>query len=290
MGHGTMAALIPCRAITRRNPFLGNQVKSSKWLWAVVIAAMISLSGCGMYPTHPGVWPGGPWGDALKYVSHFIDILAGVVGGNYGIALLLATVLVRLLLLPLMIKQIRYSKVMQQMQPEINSIRSKYKGDSRKIQEETMKLWQQAGVNPMAGCFPMLLQLPILYALYGAIYGNIRLNNSAFLWAPHLGQHDPTYILPILAAITTYFSSRVMMTTSDPQQRIMLFIMPVMVLLIGTKFPAGLALYWVFTNVFTTVQTYFIRVRPLRLAAEEANSPDESDGGGKKASKRGSSK
>lgn len=219
-----------------------------------------------MYPSRPGAWPGGIWGDALKFVSATIDFFAKYVGYNYGIALLIVTVLVRLIILPLMVKQIRYSKMMQELQPEIKRLRDKHKGDSKKIQEETMKLWQQNGVNPMAGCFPMIVQLPVLYALFGAIEGNIKLNNSTFLYIFHLGHPDHTYILPIIAAITTYFSSRVMMAGNDSQQKMMLFIMPVFIFLIGSRFAAGLALYWIYSNIFTTVQTYFIKVRPARTA------------------------
>ncbi len=227
------------------------------------------LSGCGMYPTHPGKWPQGPWGDVLRFVSGVIDFVANHLWGNYGIALLVVTVMVRLLVLPLMVKQIRYSKMMQQMQPQLAEIRAKYKGDPQKMQEETMKLWQEAGVNPMAGCLPMLIQLPVLYALFGAIEGNTRLNSSTFLWIFHLGQPDHYYIMPLLAAVTTYISSRVMMTTSDPQSRMMLFIMPVFVFLFGSRFPSGLALYWIYSNLFTAVQTYFIRVRPEAKAARD---------------------
>lgn len=254
------------RRKSRRNSRLKQSPKSNaKWLWAVAGMAMLSLTGCSMYPSKPGQWPGGTWGDALKFVSGTIDFFAKYVGYNYGIALLIVTILVRLLVLPLMVKQIRYSKVMQTMQPEIKKLRDRHKGDPKKIQEETMKLWQQHGVNPMAGCFPMLVQLPVLYALFGAIEGNIQLNHSTFLYIFHLGQPDHLYILPAVAAVTTYFSSRVMMTGTDSQQKMMLYIMPVFIFLIGSHFAAGLALYWIYSNIFTAVQTYFIKVRPARV-------------------------
>ncbi|WP_051322312.1 YidC/Oxa1 family membrane protein insertase [Alicyclobacillus contaminans] len=200
----------------------------------------------------------------LHFVSDIIDFFARHLWGNYGIALLIVTVIVRLLVLPLMVKQIRVSKMMQQMQPELQKIRAKYKGDTQKIQQETMKLYQEAGINPMAGCLPMLIQLPILYALFGAIEGNVGLYHYTFLSIFYLGKPDHYYILPLLAAVTTYLSSRVTMSGSDPQQRMMLLIMPVFIFLLGSRFPAGLALYWIYSNIFTTVQTYFIRVRPMQ--------------------------
>lgn len=244
-----------------RREFRANR----KWLFGLSGVLVVMLTGCGMYPKHPGVWPGGIWGSILQAVSKVIDFFANLIGVpmlKYGLALLIVTVLVRIIILPFFVKQIRHTKVMQEMQPEIQKIRAKYKGDNQKIQEETMKLWQQVGVNPMAGCFPMVIQLPILYALFGAIEGNVGLNKSTFLWIFNLGQHDHTFILPILAAITTYFSSRVMMTGNDGQQKMMLFIMPVFILLISSRFPSGLALYWVYSNIFTAIQGYFVKVRP----------------------------
>ncbi|MCL6593538.1 MAG: YidC/Oxa1 family membrane protein insertase [Alicyclobacillus sp.] len=220
-----------------------------------------------MYPAHPGDWPGGLWGEALRAVSSVIDFFARLLGGNYGISLLIVTVLVRLLILPLMVRQIRYSKMMQQLQPEVQKLRERYKHDPQKLQEETMKLWREHGVNPMAGCFPLLIQLPILYALFGAIEGNPGLNSSTFLHIFHLSQPDKYYILPLLAAVTTYLSSRVMMTGNDPQQRMMLYIMPVFIFFLGSRFASGLALYWIYSNLFTAIQAYFVHVRPAKAAS-----------------------
>lgn len=249
------------------------QRRNRKWWWVAGLAAVMSLSGCSMYPTKPGHWPGGLWGNILQHVSSVIDFTASHLGGSYGLALLVVTVAVRLIVLPLMIKQIRYQKVMQSLQPEIQKIRSKYQGDNQKIQQETMKLWQQYGVNPMSGCFPMVIQLPILYALFGAIEGNVKLSESHFLGIFNLGHPDHYYILPLLAAITTFFSSKLMMAGTDGgQQKMMLFIMPVFIFIIGSRFPSGLALYWVYTNLFQAVQTYFVKVKPAATAAVKADS------------------
>jgi len=262
-----------------------NETKrmSSKWVWTLAATSMLMLSGCGMYPAHPGMWPGGIWGEVLQFVSHILDIFAGAVGHSYGIALLFLTVLVRLLITPFYVKQIRYSKVMQSMQPEIAKIRAQNKGDNQKIQAETMKLWKREGVNPMAGCLPTLLQLPVLYSLFGAIEGNVGLSHSIFLGIFNLGKPDHYYILPILAAITTYFSSKLTMMGVDKQQKTMLLIMPVFIFIIALRFPSGLALYWVYGNAFTTIQTYFVRVRPAKSDALKIDVAQ-------KPSKRGSSK
>ncbi|MCL6627184.1 MAG: YidC/Oxa1 family membrane protein insertase [Alicyclobacillus shizuokensis] len=233
-----------------------------KWLWLTSGLLVLLVSGCGMYPSAPGKWPQGAWGDILQFVSHLLDVFAQFFGGDYGLALLVLTVLVRLLIMPFFLKQLRYSKAMQQMQPEMAKIRDKYRNDPQKMQQEMQKLWQQAGVNPMAGCLPMVLQLPVLYALFGAIEGNVNMSHSTFLGIFQLGQPDHYFILPFVAAVTTFLSSRVMMIGQDTQQKWMLFVMPVFIFLMATRFASGLALYWVYTNLFTAVQAYFVRVRP----------------------------
>jgi len=243
-----------------------------------------------MYPSKPGAWPGGFWGTILKTVSSVIDFFAHLVGNDYGISLLIVTILVRLLIMPFMVKQLRYTRAIQDLQPEMNKIKAQYKGDSKRIQEETMKLYQRTGVNPMSGCFPTLIQLPVLYALFGAIEGNVHLNDSTFLYIFHLGSPDHTYILPLLSAATTYLSSRMTMPGNDTQQKIMLIMMPVFIFFISTRFPAGLALYWTYGNIFVAVQTYFFRVRPSRLATAGAMVDKGSSGNEKSGSKKGSSK
>lgn len=286
MAHGMPAGLImfqvpnedvettlsECNAMVGGSLVLNERTKGRpKWLWVVSAVALMSLTGCGMYPAKPGEWPHNIWGTILQAVSAVIDFFAKHTGGSYGLSLLIVTILVRLILLPLFVKQIRNTKMMQEMQPKMTKIRSQHKGDSRKIQEETMKMYQEAGINPMAGCLPTVLQLPVLYALYGAIDGNVDLHKSVFLGIFHLGQHDPYFILPAIAAVSTYFSTRMMMTGQDQQQKIMLYFTPVMIFIIGARLPAGLALYWIYTNVFTAIQTYFIRVRPQQKMAVMSN-------------------
>jgi YidC/Oxa1 family membrane protein insertase len=241
---------------------LGEQKKrSSRWLWALSAVALLSVTGCGLYPSKPGVWPVGPWGDILKFVSSILDFFARYTG-SYGIALLIVTFLVRLIIFPLMIRQLRSMRRMQELQPQLQKIRSENKGDNKKIQEETMKLYQSSGINPMGGCFPLLLQLPIIYALYGAIYGDKGLHESTFLGIFHLGQPDHTYILPILAGLTQLLSTWLTMRNQPQQQKAMLFISPIMVLIIAVRFPSGLALYWIYTNVFTALQTWAMKFIP----------------------------
>ncbi|OYD08190.1 hypothetical protein CHM34_07270 [Paludifilum halophilum] len=177
--------------------------------------------------------------------------------GSYGLAILVVTIMVRLLVLPLTLKQMKSSRAMQKLQPEMNKLREKYKNNQQKLQEETMKLFQKHNVNPLAGCLPILIQLPILIGFYQAIMKNQHIAQSDFLWL-QLGHADPYYILPIVAAGTTYLQSVVMGMSENPQARAFMFIMPIMIFVLAFSFPAALALYWVYSNLFTMVQYYFL--------------------------------
>ncbi|MDP9727902.1 YidC/Oxa1 family membrane protein insertase [Alicyclobacillus tolerans] len=239
--------------------------RKSRWLWALSAVALLSVTGCGLYPAKPGDWPHNAWGDILKFVSSVLDFFAKHAGG-YGISLLIVTFIVRLIIFPLMINQLRSMRKMQELQPQMQKIRSQFKGDNKRIQEETMKLYQTAGVNPLGGCFPLLLQLPIIYALYGAIYGSRQLHEAVFLGV-HLGQPDPNYIFPILAALTQLLSTWLTMRGQPTQQKAMLFVTPIMVLFIGLRLPSGLALYWIYTNIFTSIQTWLMKYIPEKNSA-----------------------
>lgn len=126
-----------------------------------------------------------------------MDWFADLLWGEYGLAILAVTIIIRLIILPLTLKQYKSSKRMQEIQPELKKIKEKYKDDAKKRQEETMKLFQKEGVNPLAGCLPLVVQMPILIALYNAIMRNQHIGEHSFLWM-RLGTKDPYYILPAL--------------------------------------------------------------------------------------------
>src|SRR5690606_20493108 len=143
-------------------------------------------------------------------------------------SILIVTIIIRFLILPLTIKQYRSSKRMQEIQPDIKKLQEKYKDDPRKQQEETMKLFQQHGVNPLAGCMPLFVQMPILIALYHAIMRNGEISSHSFLWL-QLGEKDPFFILPILAAATTYLQQKMMANNMPNQMRAIMVIFPVLI-------------------------------------------------------------
>ena len=239
-----------------------------------VLFFILILAGCGTdYLTNPppiNPETGGFWDRYFVFpLSWLLDQSSLFLGGNYGLGILATTIIIRLAVLPLMVKQLKSSKAMQAIQPELQKVKEKYKDNQQKIQEETMKLFQKNNVNPLAGCLPLLVQMPILIAFYQAIMRNESVRTHDFLWMA-LGQPDPLYILPILAAITTFLQTKLMGTgmPQNPQMQMMLYIMPAMILFIAVTLPSALSLYWVFGNIFTIIQTFFIKGNPIVPAQE----------------------
>ncbi|MGD8190565.1 membrane protein insertase YidC [Brevibacillus ginsengisoli] len=227
---------------------------------------MLLLTGCGtssqtIHPIDPN-WQNvtGIWDKYFVWpLSWLIREAAHILGGNYGLGILVATIIIRLIVLPLMVKQIKSSKKMQELQPELQKVREKHKDDPQKAQQETMLLFQKNNVNPLAGCFPLIVQMPILIAFYNAISRTEIIRTNSFLWM-QLGHPDPYYILPIIAAVTTFLQQKMMGSAmqSNPQMQVMLYMMPIMIFAIGISLPSALSLYWVYGNLFTIVQTYFL--------------------------------
>lgn len=219
-----------------------------------------------------------------------LDTFADWLWGQYGLSILVVTIIIRIIVLPLNLKQYRSSKAMQALQPELKKIQEKYKDDRQKQQEETMKLFQTHGVNPLSGCLPLLVQMPILIALYYAIMLNQDIRTHTFLWL-ELGAKDPYYILPALAALTTWIQQKVMMRYSpamNPQMQSIMIIFPILIFVMSMSFPSALPLYWLYSNLFTIVQTYFIYGK-----GSDAGAPAAETAGGKgsaKSSKKGSQK
>lgn len=192
---------------------------------------------------------------------------------SYGIAILLLTVAVRLVLTPASISQLRSMRRMQLLSPEMKRLKERYKKEPQKLNQATMELFREAKVNPLAGCLPSLLQLPFLWGLYTALR-TFNYHHSGFLWLPSLGHPDPLYILPVLLGLTTFLSMRVAnptatMTTQDRTQQLMMYVlMPIFLAYIVLRLPSGVALYWVMSNLFTVVQQWLVVGRtqvPVRL-------------------------
>jgi YidC/Oxa1 family membrane protein insertase len=184
---------------------------------------------------------------------------------NYGVAIILLTITVRILLLPLTVKQTRSLQAMQKIQPKLKKLQEKYKDDKEKLQKEMMKFYSENKVNPLSGCLPLLLQLPIFFALFRMLLGNKALQKASFLLIPSLSksagdfgltasQALPYNLLIILMVATTYYSQK--MITTDPQQARMMVPMTLLMAFIAWRLPAGILVYWITTNIWTIVQQY----------------------------------
>jgi YidC/Oxa1 family membrane protein insertase len=188
--------------------------------------------------------------------------------GNYGVAIILLTVVSKVLFYPLTVKSMRSMKAMQALQPQINALRNKHKSDPQRLQKETMELYRQHKVNPMGGCLPMLAQVPIFYALYLALSVSVELQNASFfcfgrlfgvdLWICDLASHDPTYVLPILMGVTMFIQQKMTPVAGDPRQAKMMLVMPFVFTFMFLNLPSGLVLYWTISNVLQIAQQWYM--------------------------------
>lgn len=214
-----------------------------------------------------------------SFVNGFILLLqylyqASVALGvpSYGLAIIMFTILLKIVLFPLTVTQMRSMRAMQELQPKIKAIQERYKDKPEKSQEAVMKLYKEAGANPFAGCLPLLVQMPILFALFSALrtFFNPALNNkfidvahAGFLWIPNLGVKDPYYILPILTVFATFGQQYVISLSTtgkiDPNQKTMLYTMPLFIGYLASMYPAGLALYWVVFSVAGIIEQLIIK-------------------------------
>src|SRR5699024_4665672 len=242
-----------------------------KWLTVILlIGAVALLSGCTEIREPINAESTGFWNQYFVYpLSWVIMYFADLFNSSYGWAIIVVTVIIRLLLLPLNIKQLKSTQAMQEIQPELKELQAKYSSKDQKtqqqLQQETMALFQKHGVNPLAGCFPILIQMPILIAMYHAIMRTEAIKQSGdFLW---FSLNSPDYILPIIAGAATFLQQKLMMAgnsaaAQNPQIVSMLYMMPIMITVFAFFFPAALALYWVVGNIFMVAQTLLIR-RPM---------------------------
>ena len=180
---------------------------------------------------------------------------------NYGFAIIVLTIIIKLVLYPLQHKWIVSMKKMQKLQPKMEAIKARYKKaktdpeQRQKMNTETMKLYQQEGINPAGGCLPFVLQVPILWGFYGLLTHAIELRGAPFmLWIHDLSMKDPYYITPALMTITMFVQQAITPSTADPAQKRMFMIMPLIMGWIFKEFPTGVVLYWLMQNVLTILQ------------------------------------
>ena len=177
--------------------------------------------------------------------------------GNFGVSIIIVTILIKIALLPLTLKQDKSMKEMKKLQPEIDKIKEKYANDKQMLNIKTMELYKEHKVNPLGGCLPLLLQLPILFALFGVLRNGIIPKDSSFLWLK-LSDKDPFYILPVLNGAVSFLQQKLMGTSDNPQMKNMMFVFPILMIYISYRMPSGLQLYWLTSSILAVVQQYFI--------------------------------
>ncbi len=200
----------------------------------------------------------------LFYILNFIYQFSY----NYGIAIILLTVLVKTLFFPLTRKSAVSMKAMATLQPKVTAIREKWAKDKEKMNRELMELYKTEKINPMGGCLPVLLQIPVFIALFNVLYVTIELRNAPFfLWIQDLSDKDPYYVLPIIMGVSMLLQQLTQPNTMDPvQAKIMLFL-PVVYTFFSLSFPSGLILYWIVNNFLTVGQQYLINREPAPASA-----------------------
>jgi len=176
---------------------------------------------------------------------------------NYGWAIIILTFGIKLLFVPLQYKSYKSMQGMKDIQPKVAKLQEKYKDDKQKLNEDLMKLYREHKVNPVGGCLPMFLQMPVFIALFNILYMTIDLRQAPFmLWISDLSIQDPFYVLPVLMGASMFVQQKIMPTTADPNMAKMMLILPIGLTFLFVTFPAGLVLYWVTNNVLTIAQQF----------------------------------
>ncbi|MBO0467818.1 membrane protein insertase YidC [Enterococcus plantarum] len=241
-------------------------------LMAGLITLVFVLSACGTAPINEsstGIWDR----YIVYYFAEAIKFLS--ISANTGIGIILFTLVIRIILLPLMHFQTKSMRKTQELQPKLKALQKQYSSKDpetqRLFREEQQKLYAENNVNPYAGCLPLLIQMPIMMALYQSISRVPELKQGSFMWL-NLGKPDPYLILPILAAVFTFASTYLTSMSqieSNASLKIMNFVMPVMIFVMGMSLASGLSLYWVVSNAFQVGQTLLIN-NPFKIRKERA--------------------
>ncbi len=196
----------------------------------------------------------GALGWALEYIY--------AQGAPWWLSIAILTIIVRTVLFPLTIRQVKSMRAMQDLKPDMDRIRAQYKDNRQRQQEEIMKLYQERQVNPFGSCFPLLIQMPIFIGMFYVIqsFGDTHpsFTSGGILWFRDLSAYDPFYILPVLSAVTMLAASEITSKHIDPQQRWIMRILPVVFTIFLLTFPAGLFMYWITSNLVTLGQNYVI--------------------------------
>lgn len=242
------------------------------------------------YDVNPYGWPGfrtviRPVATAARWLLVYMHETFGLA---YGLVLVLFGIMVRVVLWPLNQKAMRSQMSMQAIQPLVQDIQKRYKEEPQKLQQETFKLYKEHGVNPLGGCWPMLLPMPVLLALFFVFQNTIELRGAPFLWLTDLSRQDPLYVIPVLMGVSMFAVSKIgqMGMPPNPQMKMMLYVMPVMMTVLFAGFASGLNLYYTVQNIASLPQQWMIAQERKKLVPPTPPAPVAQKGSQKGKSKR----
>ncbi len=206
------------------------------------------------------------FGDWLKWLAMpmliVLKFLHDSVVHNYGVAIIILTTLIKIIFWPLGNKSYRSMKAMQKLQPHMTALREKYKDDKARLSQEMMALYKTHKVNPMGGCLPMVIQIPVFFGLYKTLLYAIELRHSPLIWwIQDLSAKDPYYITPIIMGGTMFLQQKMSPPAGDPMQAKIMLFMPVIFTVMFLNFPSGLVIYWLFNNIISIGQQYYVNKR-----------------------------
>ncbi len=197
---------------------------------------------------------------------------------NYGWVIVIFTVLMKLLFTPVSHAQLKSMKRMRALQPQLRSIQERFRDDPQRMNAEIMKLYRKHGVSPFSGCLPLLVQMPVFFALYRALASGFQFRAKPFvLWIKDLSQKDPYYVLPLVMAATMFVQQKI--STTDPKQKPLAYIMPLFFLLLFKSLPAGLVLYWTVFNILSVIHMLWVEHKWEDELTKGENDPKEAKGG-----------
>ncbi len=196
----------------------------------------------------------GMFGFIGKPLLAVLNFLYSIVG-NYGVAIIILTFLIRILFYPLSYKSYKSMREMTKLQPKLKELQVKYKDKPELLNKATMELYKKHKVNPFGGCLPMLIQIPVFFALYNVLLNAIELRGAPFvLWITDLSAKDPYYILPIIMGLTMFLQQKLAPQAMDPRQQKIMMFLPLVFTIMFLNFPSGLVLYWTTNNILTIIQ------------------------------------
>ena len=235
--------------------------KEGQYRWSLFLGPKVPEKLAAVTPSAKGAIDYGTFGIIAVPILKVMNFTHRFTG-NYGLDIILLALLIKIVFFPLTQKSQKAMKEMQKLGPEIKRLQQKYKDDRERLNRELMELYRRRRVNPFSGCLPLLLQLPVFFALYRALLVSIELRHAPFiLWIRDLSDKDPTYITPLLMGATMFLQQRMTTPEGDPQQQKLMTFMPIIFTFLFLNFPSGLVLYWLATNVMGILHQLYVNRR-----------------------------